>query len=301
MLRRFVKLLIRQGFSTMAAKETGRLKCATFNILAPCYKVIDKCQWTLWYTKESSYPEQYIPRYEAIIQLLQSKEVDAGVVCVQEFWFKEPVFNLFREKLGHRYEIVQLKRLGFKSDGLVMLVDKGYTIKYVENIAFNDTANRVGLLVHIELPSKYEVIVVTSHLAYGNGYWDQYLRLTEAKKLMDAIESYARRYRNVPVILAGDINGPEDSPVCECIFEEDFESAYKTVHGREPKVTHKDHSENCTAVDFIFYRSSTKCLVKPTESKLFPTEYGHEEWPAEFTLSDHRLLTAEFHLVEKTT
>ena len=30
-------------------------------------------------------------------------------------------------------------------------------IKYVENIAFNDTANRVGLLVHIELPSKYEV------------------------------------------------------------------------------------------------------------------------------------------------
>ena len=58
----------------------------------------------------------------------------------------------------------------------------------------------------------------------------------------------------MPVILAGDINGPEDSPVCECIFEEDFESAYKTVHGKEPKVTHKDHSENCTAVDFIFYR-----------------------------------------------
>jgi hypothetical protein len=37
-------------------------------------------------------------------------------------------------------------------------------------------------------------------------------------------------------------------------IEEDFESAHKTVHGMEPKVTHKDHSENCTAVDFIFYR-----------------------------------------------
>jgi hypothetical protein len=27
----------------------------------------------------------------------------------------------------------------------------------VENIAFNDAAHRVGLLVHMELPSKYEV------------------------------------------------------------------------------------------------------------------------------------------------
>ena len=62
------------------------------------------------------------------------------------------------------------------------------------------------------------------------------------------------RHKNIPVILAGDINGPEDSPVCERIFEEEFESAYKTIHGQEPKVTHKDHSENCAAVDFIFYR-----------------------------------------------
>ena len=62
------------------------------------------------------------------------------------------------------------------------------------------------------------------------------------------------RYQDVPVIVAGDFNGPEDSPVCECIFEEEFESAYKTVHGHEPKVTHKDHSENCVAVDYIFYR-----------------------------------------------
>ena len=33
-----------------------------------------------------------------------------------------------------------------------------FRVKCVEHIAFNDAANRVGLLVHIELPSKYEVI-----------------------------------------------------------------------------------------------------------------------------------------------
>lgn len=261
---------------------------------------MDKCQWTLWYSKESSFPDQYIPRYEAIIQLLKSDAVNANVVCFQEFWFKEFVFDLFRKQLGHRYGIHKLKRLGFKSDGLVILVDKTHKIKTIEKIVFNDAAQRVGLLIHIELPSKYEVIVVTTHLAYGQSYWDQYLRVTEAKKLMDAIETYARRHRDVPIIIAGDFNGPEDSPVCECIFEEEFESAYKTVHGHEPKVTHKDHSENCVAVDFVFYRSSDKCVLQPVSSELFPEEFGHEEWPAEFTLSDHRLLTAEFDLIDKS-
>ncbi|XP_046856772.1 uncharacterized calcium-binding protein At1g02270-like [Xenia sp. Carnegie-2017] len=296
MLKKVVRILARKGLRTMAVREANRLKCATFNILAPCYKIIDKCQWPLWHTKESSCPEQYIPRYEAIIQLLKSEQVNADIVCFQEFWFKDFVFSMFHEKLGQRYEIIKLKRLGFKADGLVMLVNKSLKVKYVENISFNDAASRVGLLVHIELLSKYEVIVVTSHLAYGNSYWDQYLRLTEAKKLMDAIDKYSLRHKNIPVILAGDINGPEDSPVCERIFEEDFESAYKTIHGQEPKVTHKDHSENCAAVDFIFYRSTPTCEITPKNSELFPKEYTDNEWPSEFTLSDHRLLTAEFEL-----
>jgi hypothetical protein len=97
-----------------------------------------KCQWTLWYTKESSYPEQYIPRYEAIIQLLQSKEVDANVVCFQEFWFKDFVFNLFREKLGHRWVVLDVVlRAGIKvaSDGL-LLFSRWSTSDIVHHYAF---------------------------------------------------------------------------------------------------------------------------------------------------------------------
>lgn len=115
-----------------------------------CIFYFSKCQWPLWHTKESSCPEQYIPRYEAIIQLLKSEQVNADIVCFQEFWFKDFVFSMFHEKLGQRfvtefkillgyitkskpklsllivsrYEIIKLKRLGFKADGLVMLVNK---------------------------------------------------------------------------------------------------------------------------------------------------------------------------------
>lgn len=45
--------------------------------------------------------------------------------------------------------------------------------------------------------------------------------------------------------------------------------------------------------------SNTQVVIKLILVTNFPALSFFQEWPAEFTLSDHRLLTAEFDLLEK--
>ena len=58
----------------------------------------------------------------------------------------------------------------------------------------------------------------------------------------------------MPVVLAGDFNGCPDDAVYSYVVESGFTSSYKTVHNREPQVTHRLYSGEEILVDYIFYR-----------------------------------------------
>ena len=60
--------------------------------------------------------------------------------------------------------------------------------------------------------------------------------------------------RDVPLLLAGDFNGSREDPVYLYFKDRGFKSTFATLHGREPIVTHHDHTGAKVGVDYIFYR-----------------------------------------------
>ncbi|XP_015760384.1 PREDICTED: uncharacterized calcium-binding protein At1g02270-like [Acropora digitifera] len=157
-------------------------------------------------------------------------------------------------------------------------------------IYFNDMNRRVALLVHLLLPGDEEMILMTTHLTYHSNYIDQYLRMHFHSCC------FRNKLEHVPVLLAGDFNGCPEDAVYHYVIESGFRSSFKTVHSREPGVTHRLYSGEEILVDYIFYRNSTTSSVVPRQSMVLPEEYSDEEWPKDFTLSDHRMVMTEFEL-----
>ncbi|PFX34874.1 putative calcium-binding protein [Stylophora pistillata] len=257
-----------------AAKQTVRI--ATFNILAPCYNWLSG--W--WDRSESSNPNLYLPRFRAIIDLISKQKPSVDIICLQEFWFHGDVMELFDSQFEEKYRIVKLKRTGFKTDGLAILIDRSISILSICPIRFNDMNRRVALLVHLLLPNEQE---------------------SQIKRVKNEIESYQQKnnVENVPVVLAGDFNGCPEDEVYGFVVENGFMSSYKTVHCKEPHVTHKLYSGEQILVDYIFYRNPPQCQLVPKKSMVLPAEFTDEEWPKEFTLSDHRMIMTEFELETK--
>lgn len=257
-----------------AAKQTVRI--ATFNILAPCYNWLSG--W--WDRSESSNPNLYLPRFRAIIDLISKQKPSVDIICLQEFWFHGDVMELFDSQFEEKYRIVKLKRTGFKTDGLAILIDRSISILSICPIRFNDMNRRVALLVHLLLPNEQE---------------------SQIKRVKNEIESYQQKnnVENVPVVLAGDFNGCPEDEVYGFVVKNGFMSSYKTVHCKEPHVTHKLYSGEQILVDYIFYRNPPQCQLVPKKSMVLPAEFTDEEWPKEFTLSDHRMIMTEFELETK--
>ncbi|KAM7446230.1 hypothetical protein ABFA07_005445 [Porites harrisoni] len=274
------------------AKQT--LRVATFNVLAPCYNWLSG--W--WGQCESSKPSLYVPRFRAIVDLIANQTPSLHVVCLQEFWFHDDVMDLFHAQFDKKYRIVKLKRTGFKTDGLAILVDRSINILSINPIHFNDMNRRVALLLHLLLPEEEEVIVMTTHLTYCSNFFDQYLRMFQIKKARSEIENYQKKnnVEHIPVILAGDFNGCPKDAVYSHVMESGFLSSYQSVHNREPHVTHRVYNGEEILVDYIFFRNSSSSHLVPKTSTVLPAEYSDEEWPKDFTLSDHRMIMTEFEL-----
>ncbi|KAJ7385470.1 hypothetical protein OS493_016554 [Desmophyllum pertusum] len=210
MFRNFLFLTFRRVLHVMSDKTEAKVKhtlrVATFNVLAPCYNW-SRPGW--WDHSESSTPSLYLPRFHAIIDLISKQKPSLDVVCLQEFWFNDDVMELFDSQLEKKYRIVKLKRTGFKTDGLAILIDRSINILSVSPIRFNDINRRVALLVHLLLPEEQEVLLMTTHLTYYSNYIHKFLRMSQIKQVNSEIESYQKKnnVQHVPVVLAGDFNG----------------------------------------------------------------------------------------------
>lgn len=82
----------------------------------------------------------------------------------------------------------------------------------------------------------------------------------------------------VPVVLSGDFNGNETDLARVEFTKHHFFSAFRSVHGREPGVTHVDHNKNPVSVDAVLVRppqlpsSLTKTLSSLPPALTSPTE-----------------------------
>ncbi|EDO42100.1 predicted protein [Nematostella vectensis] len=277
------------------AESNGNIfRCATFNILAPCYNRL-RGWWSAW---ESSKPNLYMRRSQSIIDMLKEQpHLDA--ICLQEFWFNHDVEDLFESKLGDKYRILKLKRQGYKMDGLAILLHRSASLLGVQSFNFDDYGNRVALLLHIALPDQdKQVILATTHISYCHNILDEYVRMSQVKKVVSGIDKFLKQkeLHSIPVILTGDFNSPETNPVYQFVKGSGFASSYKVVNGREAGVTHKDHRGRELSVDYIFYRNSGSCAISPKSSIMLPQQYNDQVWPEEFTISDHRMIMTEFDM-----
>eukprot|EP00794_Sanderia_malayensis_P009793 gene9793-10792_t len=280
------------------------LKFGTFNLLAPCYKVIHSREGITWWggKKESSDPDLFLQRYDQIFKILDDLP-SFDFLCLQEFWFHSEIAELFEKRVGDRYVIYKHKRPA-KNDGVAMLVGRKYIVKDVEYIKFNDVGMRVALLMHlINSETNQEVLVVTTHLTYLASALDNFLRMTQAKKVLQAIDLYISSLdkKDIPLFLCGDFNGEQKGPIYEYLTDAGFISAYKACHGSEPRVTHSDHNGVLMCVDYVFYKMPYQLECTVSDAYLIPKESSDQDWPEEFTASDHRPVFAELLITPKST
>lgn len=120
----------------------------TFNILAPCY------------TPELSNVLLWKQRIADICDCIS--EIDADIVCLQEYWFDDDCVSIVESKLAQKYSFYAKKRPYGKQDGLCVLVRKearqdeekyggGLEVVHSEGKDYSWAGDRVCLLVHLKL------------------------------------------------------------------------------------------------------------------------------------------------------
>lgn len=267
------------------------LSVCTFNILSPCYKRLSS-----EHDREGAYKALWQSRHLSIINLLQSLQIN--LICLQEFWFKNPLFaQLYETHLSSKYSFYTLRRTGSLDDGLAILVDSQY-LQVIDKceLKLNDHGNRVGLLLHIEFNNK-PLLIINVHLTFPHYRFERRLRLKQIKKFLDLIYEYRKSkhllHDQCSIILCGDFNSSYHNDPVYQLIEKQFQSSFKSIHGYEPNVTHLTHRNEQIGVDFIFYKSTH---IQPISSELIPQGCNHLIWNDEtqWKLSDHRAIITTF-------
>lgn len=271
-----------------ARKNT--LSVCTFNILAPCYKRLSS-----EYDRESSYEYLWQQRHSSIINLLKSLQVH--LICLQEFWFKNPLFiQLYESYLVPKYSFFTLQRTGLLDDGLAILADsKHCQVLDKQELVLNDIGNRIGLLLNIDF-NGINILLANIHLTFPHHGFERRLRLKQMKRFLELIHDYQvskNLLNRCSIILCGDFNSSYQNDHVYQLIEKQYKSSYKFIHGNEPSVTHLTHRNEALGVDFIFYQSN---ILQPMSSELIPYGSNPLRWnhPSEWNLSDHRAILTIF-------
>ena len=79
-----------------AFEERGILE---YTVMMTVFNVLSFFFSGWWGRCESSKPSLYLPRFQAIIDLITSQTPSIDIACLQEFWFHDDVMQLFHSKL----------------------------------------------------------------------------------------------------------------------------------------------------------------------------------------------------------
>jgi len=142
------------GISVTEHVLAGSLTIATFNILAPCWKPM-RSDWD----NEEGHPTIWKDRANELVKVIIN--IDADIICLQEYWFNAQFREFFEGKsspVAAKYECRAFRRTGRKPDGVATFVRRpeskssnrwSYTIADTVNVPFNDVGQRVALMLRI--------------------------------------------------------------------------------------------------------------------------------------------------------
>ncbi|KAK9821977.1 hypothetical protein WJX81_000051 [Elliptochloris bilobata] len=254
---------VRVAASAVATREEpASFSCATLNILAPIYKRTAR-------GRESSEPEAFLPRNEALVNVLLERQQD--IYCLQEFWHSsQAVRRLYLDALqaAGYYVAEQPRTCGWKGvqrgDGLLTAVRlAAFEVLDQRSILFNDCADRVALLLRLRLrgttpgrcrPGSLEVVVINTHLLYPHNACSTIIRLREVHKILEYLQEYRSAWGVSPraVLLCGDCNGSHRGRVGSYLRSQGFRSAYDERCCGQAWVSHANHEGAYAAVDYIW-------------------------------------------------
>ena len=248
---------------------------------------------------------------------LNGKHVD--ILCAEELSSYWEFFKDELEKEPFYYNSCFVKRPSIresnwsgkvKLDGCgIFYSSKKFRLIRHHSINFNDTHDRVGLILLLEFIGEYKnngyIIIASTHL-----YWnikkinEQINELKEVEEGINSLLTFSKTelgiHSNIPVILAGDFNNIPNSPVYRYMLDnflsnthcmkssysnyllnQNKEQEEPEINGKyEPLTTSVTHKRSHT-IDYIFYSYNylrVDSLQKlPTEDEL-RSEEGDEDW-----------------------
>eukprot|EP00244_Chara_vulgaris_P002099 TRINITY_DN1355_c0_g2_i2.p1 TRINITY_DN1355_c0_g2~~TRINITY_DN1355_c0_g2_i2.p1 ORF type:complete len:673 (-),score=149.09 TRINITY_DN1355_c0_g2_i2:84-1973(-) len=262
--------------ASSSSPEDVYLSCTTFNVLAPIYKRINAEGM-----RESQDRESWIARNQKIIDMLLKK--NSSIICLQEFWLSnEELVQLYESQLGAAgYELHKLERTNNRGDGLLTAIRKD-RLQVVDSrdMLLNDYGDRVAQLFRLRatMPMKMkdssdagsdasegeesapvELLLVNTHLLFPHNSNTSIVRLRQAYKILEYVESYKRETKlpPMPILLCGDWNGSKRGQVYKFLRSQGFISSYDNAHDvpeddSSKWVSHRNHRGNICGVDFIW-------------------------------------------------
>jgi len=229
----------------------------TFNMLCPLFRRLQGEE------RESSFPAIYNERQQEILKLLQSCGSD--IICLQEFWVNnEEIVKMYRDKLGSKYQWMQLSRTGGRGDGLVTLVKHEIELLDQQDIIFHDFGDRVAMLARMKLSSsscqrcqhlpRPEIILINTHLLFPHQPYFDIVRMRELRKILGFLELYKHiRCQGFThpssILLCGDFNGYPNDVQYKYLRQLNFSAS--CAHDSR-WVTHRNHKDELLCSDFVW-------------------------------------------------
>ncbi|CAM8976519.1 unnamed protein product [Rhodiola kirilowii] len=241
------------------------ISCTTFNVLAPIYKRLkhqgESC-------RESDFRAYWMTRNRRILNWLLYER--SSIICLQEFWMgNEELVSMYEKRLGDvGYISFKLARTNNRGDGLLTALRKDcFRVIHHGEVAFDDSWNRVAQLLHVELTGDFSqgtyisqgMLIVNTHLLFPYDSSLSLIRLQQAYKILQCVETYQRenKLNPMPILLCGDWNGSKRGHLYKFLRSQGFVSSYDTAHrytdaDAHKWISHRNHRGNICGVDFIW-------------------------------------------------
>eukprot|EP00933_Yihiella_yeosuensis_P073276 TRINITY_DN81916_c0_g1_i1.p1 TRINITY_DN81916_c0_g1~~TRINITY_DN81916_c0_g1_i1.p1 ORF type:complete len:322 (-),score=43.82 TRINITY_DN81916_c0_g1_i1:186-1151(-) len=268
-----------------AMTQTPSFTILTWNTLAPVY--FRKASSNGLEEVEAQMPDFCRGRTKRICSVLAS--VKADIVCLQEHWFNEEQQEFYKdlcESYGYHYESLQRSGSnweGRSQDGVAILVRReALQVERRQDVKFHSYGipqDRVALLLQLSwrnpsqnsMKADIRLAILCTHLTFPHSAYDESFRRAQIEACVHAAEEFAPP--GMPLVIAGDLNGPSTDPVAQVLELKGFRSAWDSIHGKPCQVTHCDHRGRQFASDHIWARGA----LTPVLAKLFPSDISDAE------------------------
>lgn len=253
----------------LASEVVQPLTILTWNTLAPVYFRQERFRGGL---TEADSEDTFIQRHTKICEVLSRSSAD--IICLQEYWFAPKMRNLYGARLSHcsGFRSAELQRTGMNCDGrsedgvAVFWRDSVELLERID-VKFHDygiAQDRVALLLllacrrpagggaAVASGAPRRLALLCTHLTYPHSRCDVAARHAQMAACLDAVRRHVAP--GLPLVVAGDLNGPSEDGVSECLRRAGFQNVWEEVHGRPCCSTHIDHRGDSFASDHVWVR-----------------------------------------------